>query len=105
MKHIKQYEKMKADVTYLIPSYPLEVYKLALTKIGMSPEDIKSWSDNYHAQYWDNKHYTHIIMIKSFDKYLGDYSWAWSDKDNRFNAEPIVIEIEPHELDSIKYNL
>jgi len=101
MKYIKKFEKINIKkIQYKIPSYPLEVYFIALTKIGMSTDEISSWSNNTHSQYWNNPHFKFIYLNHS----LIYNSWSWSDKIN-VNKTVIEITVEDYEIDANKFNI
>jgi len=104
MKYIKNFEKINNTIHYKIPAYPLEAYFIALTKIGMSQDEISNWSSNKLAQYWNNSNFKFIYLDHIYNDYTKKYQWSWS---NRINVNQTVREItvDDYEIDAKKFNI
>jgi len=105
MKHLKTFERInKMPSYYKIPTYPLEVYVVALTKVGMTTDEILKWKNNYQAQYWNNPNFKFIYLNHTYHDYSKEYHWSWSDKIN-INKAVIEITVEDYEIYANKFNI
>jgi len=105
MKYIKSFEKINNTIHYKIPAYPLEVYFIAITKIGMTQDEISHWINNKYAQYWNNSHFKFIYLNNTYNDYTKKYQWSWTNNINKANETVIEITVEDYEIDANKFNI